>query len=86
MRLPVLSLALLLTAECATVPQAILQRLRTAFKVAVVPAVKRPAGDTELVQRARGGQVRLLDDPDDRELLGCVMPHSPPSPSAIILF
>jgi len=35
-----------------------------------------PPGDAELVQRVLGRQVRLLDDPDDLELLGCGIPHS----------
>jgi hypothetical protein len=64
----------------------IFQRLRPAFKVAVIPAVECPAGDAELVQRALGRQVRLLDDPDDLELLGCGIPHSSSPPSAIMLF
>src|SRR3546814_4151996 len=42
--------------------------------------------DAQLVQRALGGQVRLLDDPDDLELLGCRIPHSSSPPSAIMLF
>ena len=64
----------------------ILQRLRATFEIAVIPAVERPPGDTDLVQCALGGQVRLLDDPDDLELFGCGIPHSSPSPSAIMLF
>src|SRR3546814_5321235 len=51
-----------------------------------MPTVERPAGDAELVQRAFGGQVRLLDDPDDLELYGCGIPHSSSPPSAIMLF
>src|SRR3546814_2893105 len=51
-----------------------------------MPTVERPAGDAELVQRAFGGQVRLLDDPDDLELFGCGIPHSSSPPSAIMLF
>src|SRR3546814_19893156 len=46
----------------------ILYRFRPAPKITVIPTVERPAGDAELVQRAFGGQVRLLDDPDDPEL------------------
>ena len=33
-----------------------------------------------------GGQVRLLDGPDDLELFGCGVPHSSSPPSAIMLF
>jgi hypothetical protein len=64
----------------------ILQRLRPAFEVAVIPAVEGPTRDAELIQRPLGRQVRLLDDPDDLELLGCRIPYSSPSPSAIILY
>ena len=46
------------------------QRLRAAFEVAIIPAVESPMGDADLVQRALGRQVRLLDDSDDLELLG----------------
>lgn len=59
----------------------IFQRLWSAFEVAIIPALERPAGDAELVQGALGGQVRLLDDPDDLELLGCRRPHSSSAPS-----
>src|SRR3546814_15934801 len=59
---------------------------RPAPKITVIPTVERPAGDAELVQRAFGGQVRLLDDPDDLELFGCGIPHSSSPPSAIMLF
>src|SRR3546814_1626941 len=64
----------------------ILQRLRPAFEVAVIPSIEGPAGDAELVQRPLGGQMRLLDDPDDLELLRCGIPHSSSPPSAIMLF
>jgi len=65
---------------------AIFQRLRPALEVVVVPAVECPTRDAELVQRALGRQVRLLDGPDDLELLGCGIPHSSSPPSAIMLF
>src|SRR3546814_9934837 len=64
----------------------ILQGLRAAFEEPVIPAVEGPTGDAELVQRAFGGQVRLLDDPDDLELLRGGIPHSSSPPSAIMLF
>src|SRR3546814_5337328 len=54
----------------------ILQRLRPALEVAVVPALEGPARDAQLLQRALGRQVRLLDDPNDLQLLGCGLPHS----------
>src|SRR3546814_5190697 len=47
---------------------------------------RRSSDLAQLVQRALGGQVRLLDDPDDLELLGCRIPHSSSPPSAIMLF
>src|SRR3546814_13456406 len=64
----------------------ILQRLRPALEVAVVPALEGPARDAQLLQRALGRQVRLLDDPNDLQLLGCGLPHSSSALSAIMLF
>ena len=64
----------------------IFQRLRPAFEVAIIPAVECPTRDAELVQRALGRQVRLLDGSDDLELLGCGIPHSSLPPSATMLF
>ena len=52
----------------------------------VIPAVEGPTGDAQLVERPLGGQVRLLDEPDDLELLGCGIPHSWSRPSVITLF
>ena len=49
----------------------IFQRLRSAFEEPVVPAVERPACDPQLVEGELRRQMRLLDDPDDLELLGC---------------
>src|SRR5690606_26330420 len=64
----------------------ILQRLRAAFEIAVVPAIEGPARDAQLLQRAPGREVRLFDDPDDLQLLGCRVSHSSSPPSAIMLF
>src|SRR3546814_2072983 len=60
--------------------------LRPALEVAVVPVLEGPARDAQLLQRALGRQVRLLDDPDDLQLLGCGIHHSSSAPSAIMLF
>ena len=49
----------------------IFKRFVTALEIAVIPAVERPTGDAELVERSLGRQVRLLDDPDNLELFGC---------------
>src|SRR3546814_14711462 len=54
----------------------ILQRLRPALEVAVVPALDGPARYAQLLQRALGRQVPLLDDPNDLQLLGCGLHHS----------
>src|SRR3546814_8954813 len=69
-----------------TLFRSILQRLRPALEVAVVPALEGPARDAQLLQRALGRQVRLLDDPNDLQLLGCGLPHSSSALSAIMLF
>src|SRR5436190_23306556 len=64
----------------------ILQGFGTAGAIKIVPVVKSGAGNAELVQRAPDRQMRLLDQPDDLELLRCGVPHSPSAPSAIMLF
>src|SRR3546814_12740993 len=51
-----------------------------------LPALEGPARDAQLLQRALGRQVRLLDDPNDLQLLGCGLPHSSSALSAIMLF
>ena len=50
------------------------QRVRAALKVTIIPVAKGPARDAQLLQRPSRRQVRLLDDPDDLELLGCGIP------------
>jgi hypothetical protein len=51
------------------------QRFRPAFEIAVIPAVEGPTGNAQLVECDLGGQMRLLNDPDDLELLrGRVFP------------
>src|SRR3954453_3103762 len=64
----------------------ILQGFRPARSIEIIPVVKCGPGNAELVQRAPDRQMRLLDKPDDLELLGCGIPHSPSPPSAIMLF
>src|SRR5690606_16742345 len=64
----------------------IFQRLWAATEIAVIPAIEGPSWDPQPVQRFAGGQVRLLDEPDDLEFFGCGISHSCPSPSAIMLF
>ena len=66
--------------------RSIRERLQATIEVAVIPAVKRPAGNAELIQRPLGRQVRLLDDPDDLQLFRSRIPHSSSPPSAIMLF
>jgi hypothetical protein len=62
------------------------QRFRAALKITIILAAEGPARDAQLLQRALCRQVRLLDDPDDLELLGGRIPHASSSPSAIMLF
>src|SRR4051794_26988095 len=62
------------------------QRLKSAFAVAVVPSIKRGSRDAELVQRALGRQMRLLDQLDDLSLLGRRISHASSSPSPFRLF
>src|SRR3546814_13381400 len=69
-----------------TLFRSILQRLRPALEVAVVPALEGPARAAQLLQRALGRKVRLLDDPNDLQLLGCGLPHSSSALSEIMLF
>ena len=65
---------------------AILKGFRTALEEAVIPAVERPARNTQLVQSVLGWQVRLLDDPDNLQLFCGGVPHSSSPPSAVMLF
>ena len=51
-----------------------------------VPAVESGAGHTDLFQGAPGREARLLDGPDDLDLLGWRIPLSASSPSLIMLF
>src|SRR5271169_3505801 len=62
------------------------QRLRPSSPIAVVPAIECGAWDAELVQRALGRQMRLLDQLDDLGLLGRRISHASSSPSPLILF
>src|SRR3954451_6069851 len=62
------------------------QRFRAAATIAIIPSVKGGAGNTELVQRALGRQMRLLDQLNDLRLLGCRVSHASSSPSPFILF
>src|SRR6478752_496860 len=62
------------------------QRLDRTFTVAVVPAIECSPRDAELVQRALGRQMRLLDQLDDLGLLGRGIPHASSSPSPFMLF
>ena len=48
---------------------AVLQGLRSAGPIAVVPAIKRGAGNAQLRQRALGRQMGSLNQPDDLQLL-----------------
>src|SRR4051794_8210527 len=64
----------------------IFQGFRPARSIKIIPVVKGGPGNAELFQRAPDRQMRLLDQPDDLELLGCGIPHSPPPPSAIMLY
>src|SRR6185312_5193825 len=54
--------------------------------VTVIPAIKRGARDAELVQRALGRQMGLLDQLDDLGLFGRRIPHASSSPSPFMLF
>src|SRR5215470_17568044 len=62
------------------------QGFNATLAVAIIPAVERGARDAELVQRAFGRQMRLLDQPDDLGLLGGGIPHASSSPSPFMLF
>src|SRR3974390_113087 len=62
------------------------QRLNATLAVAIVPAIKRGSRDAELVQRALGRQVGLLDQLDNLGLLGRRIPHASSSPSPFMLF
>src|SRR5215510_11139630 len=64
----------------------IFQGLRPAGAIKIIPVVKCRPGNAELLQRASDRQMRLLDQPDDLELLGCGVSHSPSPPSASMLF
>src|SRR5262249_53653705 len=64
----------------------IFQGLRPAGTIKIIPVVKSGPGHAELFQRASDRQMRLLDQADDLELLGCGVSHSPSPPSAIMLF
>src|ERR1700681_4405028 len=63
---------------------AVIQRLRPALTVSVIPAVERSAGDAEFVQGALGRQMRLLGQLDDLGLLGCRISHASSSPSPML--
>src|SRR3954452_17466225 len=62
------------------------QRLKSASAVALVPAIECGSRDTELVKRALGRQMGLLDQLDDLGLLGRGISHASSSPSPFMLF
>src|SRR5690606_5662239 len=64
---------------------AIFQRIDAAGKEAVIPAIEGRARYAEFLQCAPRRQVRVLDQPDDLQLLGCGVSHSSSPPSAIML-
>src|SRR5262245_31436838 len=64
----------------------IFQSLRPTGAMKIIPVVKRGPGKAELLQHASDRQMRLLDQPDDLELLGCRVSHSPSPPSASMFF
>src|SRR5262249_2416155 len=63
----------------------IFQSLRPTGAMKIIPVVKRGPGNAELPQHASDRQMRLLDQPDDLDLLGCGVSHSPSPPSANML-
>src|SRR5690606_13541147 len=65
---------------------AVFERIDAAGKEAIIPAIKGRARNAELLQRAPRRQVRVLDQADDLQLLGCGVSHSSSPPSAIMLF
>src|SRR5919107_1008919 len=66
--------------------RAVLKDFGAAGLVQVAPPVERGARDPEPPQRSPGGQMGLLDQADDLQLLGGRIPHAPSSPSASMLF
>ena len=48
----------------------VLQYFHTAAQIPIIPAVECGSWNTERVQRALGWQMRLLNEPDDLQLLG----------------
>src|SRR6516225_856410 len=65
---------------------AILETFREACSIAIVPAIEGGPRDPELRQGAPHRQRRLLDQPDDLQLLGGRVPHVSDSPSPSTLF
>jgi Tol biopolymer transport system component/GNAT superfamily N-acetyltransferase len=63
--------------------RAVLEGLRPAALIQVVPTVEGRPGDAELRQCALHRQMRLLDQPDDLQLLGSGVSHASSSPSAV---
>jgi hypothetical protein len=47
----------------------VIQGFHTAIQISIVPAVECGAGNAEFIQRALGWQMRLLNEPDDLQLL-----------------
>src|SRR6476660_4611237 len=62
------------------------QCFNAALTVTIIPAIERGSRYTELVQRALGRQVRLLDQLDDLGLLRRRISHASSSPSPFMLF
>src|SRR5271165_3354016 len=62
------------------------QRIDATLAVTIIPAIERGARDAEVVQRALGRQMRLLDQLDDLGLLGGGISHASSSPSPLMLF
>src|ERR1700726_4023713 len=65
---------------------AIIQRLRPAAAMPVVPAVKGRPRNAEFRQSLAHRQRRLFDQPDDLQFLGGGVSHAPSSPAPIVLF
>src|SRR5882762_10804163 len=64
----------------------VFQCLRPTRLVAVIPAVECRGQDAERLQRPARRQMGSLDQADDLQFLRSWVPHSSPSPSAIMLF
>jgi hypothetical protein len=67
-------------------PKGGLLRFRPAIKIAGIPTGKSAPGYAQFLQRLAGGQMGLLDEADNLELLWGGVPHSCSPPSAVKLF